>query len=321
MPAQRFVTYARVSTQRQGQLGLSLDAQRHAVTQYLGANMSGVMGEFVEIESGRKTNRPELAKALALCRAYGATLVVSKLDRLARNAAFLLALRDSKVDFICADMPQATRLTIGIMAVIAEAEADAISARTKAALAERKRRGFKLGNPEHLFNEAAMRKGHQVRIANARAAARQRAAALTPIVNELRAGGALTFDALADGLNARGIPAPRGGLWGSAQTWALLRLIDFRPTLPEALRVIREELRHRGGHRERNLRIAEARMGGRTLQSLADEHGLSRERIRQLCYLDQRRRARKKHANHCFHQSPARNVELRTALEELLMEH
>jgi DNA invertase Pin-like site-specific DNA recombinase len=182
MPQSRFITYARVSTQRQGQSGLGLEAQRHAVAQYLGANQCHVIGEFVEVESGRKTNRPELAKALALCRGYGATLVVAKLDRLARNAAFLLALRDSRVDFVCADMPQANRLTIGIMAVVAEAEADAISARVKAALAERRRRGFKLGNPKHFGDKESLRRGQQAGHAARSAAARQRAAALIPIV-------------------------------------------------------------------------------------------------------------------------------------------
>jgi integrase len=160
MPSQRFITYIRVSTQRQGVSGLGLEAQRFAVAQYLGANQSNVAGEFVEIESGRNNDRPELRKALAACRIHRATLVVVRLDRLARNAGFLLALRDSDVDFVCADMPQANRMSIGILAVVAEAESEAISVRVKAALAAAKRRGVKLGNPSMRSPEFS-RKGLQ----------------------------------------------------------------------------------------------------------------------------------------------------------------
>jgi DNA invertase Pin-like site-specific DNA recombinase len=315
MPQPRFITYARVSTQRQGESGLGLDAQRYAVAQYLGANGCHVVGEFVEVESGRKSNRPELAKALAACRMYGATLVVAKLDRLARNAAFLLTLRDSGVEFVCADMPQATRLTIGILAVVAEAEAEAISSRVKAAIAAAKRRG--VSRPMNLTQQARL-KGVRVSSARRKAAARERAAALTPTVRELQAAGVRSLRAIAAGLNARGIPGSRGGRWASNQVWKLLRLIDIKPTLDDALALIRVELQHRGSHRARNLKIYEDRLAGSTLRSLAVEHGLTIERIRQLCNLEQRRRRRKPRAQGRRHSSTG-EIDLRTSLEELLM--
>jgi len=119
----RFICYYRVSTIRQGRSGLGLEAQRDAVRSYLNGGDWQVAGEFTEIESGRRADRPELAKAFAACRLHRATLVIAKLDRLARNAAFLLGLRDSGIDFVAADMPNANRLTVGIMAMVAEDEA------------------------------------------------------------------------------------------------------------------------------------------------------------------------------------------------------
>ncbi len=144
----RFVSYLRVSTARQGRSGLGLEAQREAVRAYVEGRAGTIISpEFLETESGKRNDRPQLQAALARCRATGATLVVAKLDRLSRNAAFLLTLRDSGVPFVAADMPEANTLTIGILAVVAQAEREAISARTKAALAAAKARGVKLGNP------------------------------------------------------------------------------------------------------------------------------------------------------------------------------
>jgi DNA invertase Pin-like site-specific DNA recombinase len=317
MPQQQFITYTRVSTQRQGQSGLGLDAQRYAVAQYLGANRRHVIGEFVEVESGRKTNRPELLKALAACRFHGATLVVAKVDRLARNAAFLLALRDSGIDFVCADMPQANRLTIGILAVVAEAEADALATRAREAAAARIRRGDKIGNVAN-FGAEGRRKAVLASVASRRAVVCARASTLAPIIRELRAGGARSTRAIAAGLDARGIAAPQGGKWWSATVHSLLRRMDYRPTLDEALALIRMELRHRGGYRCRNAQMYHARKAGRTLTSLAAEHGLTPERVRQLCYLEQRRRQRTSRPRQ--KRSPTGDLDLRVYLERLLME-
>ena len=144
---QSFISYIRVSTARQGRSGLGLDAQREAIRLHIGAGK--IAAEFVEIESGKSAdNRPQLAAALAACKLRGATLVIAKLDRLSRNVAFIATMMDSGVDFVAVDFPQANRLTLHILAAVAEHEREAISARTIAALAAAKRRGIVLGNPD-----------------------------------------------------------------------------------------------------------------------------------------------------------------------------
>jgi DNA invertase Pin-like site-specific DNA recombinase len=144
-----FVAYYRVSTDRQGASGLGLDAQRQAVARHVAGDH--LAAEFTEIESGRRdTNRPELHAALAECRKRRAVLLIARLDRLARNVAFIANLMESGVDFVAVDMPTANRLTIHILAAVAEHEREMISARTKAALAQAKARGTRLGNPRPL---------------------------------------------------------------------------------------------------------------------------------------------------------------------------
>src|SRR5215203_3957340 len=128
----RFVSYLRVSTDRQGKSGLGLDAQRKAVEDFLNGGRWDLIAEFVEVESGKRDDRPKLAEALALCRLHNATLVIAKLDRLSRDAAFLLGLQKAGVRFMVADIPEANELVIGIMAVVAQAERKMISQRTKA---------------------------------------------------------------------------------------------------------------------------------------------------------------------------------------------
>src|SRR5712675_1546426 len=145
MACGKFIGYLRVSTEKQGLSGLGIDAQRKAIEDYLNGGRWELLAEHVEIESGKRSDRPELAKALAQSKATGATLVIAKLDRLARNVAFISNLMESGVDFVAADMPQANRLTVHVLAAIAEHEAAAISARTKAALARAKARGTRLG--------------------------------------------------------------------------------------------------------------------------------------------------------------------------------
>lgn len=141
-----FIAYYRVSTDRQGASGLGLDAQRQVVAGFVANGQ--LVSEFTEIESGRRhTNRPKLLAALAECRKSRAVLLIARLDRLARNVAFISALMENGTDFIACDMPTANRLTIHILAAVAEHEREMISKRTTAALAEAKRRGTKLGNP------------------------------------------------------------------------------------------------------------------------------------------------------------------------------
>jgi len=219
-PAPRFVAYLRVSTDKQGRSGLSLEAQRAAVVRHAAAAGGSIIGEHVEVESGRKKDRPQLAAALADCRARRAVLVIAKLDRLARNVHFVAGLMESGVEFIASDMPTVNRLTVHILAAVAEEEARMISARTKAALAAAKARGVRLGNP-HLLARcpvlAARARGAQ------QAEARRRTEAVLPYLEQARAAGAITLWQLADALMKRGVPAPRGGeRWHPAQVRRVL---------------------------------------------------------------------------------------------------
>jgi DNA invertase Pin-like site-specific DNA recombinase len=209
-----FIAYYRVSTERQGRSGLGLDAQRKAVADYLNGGAWTLLEEFVEVESGKRSDRLELAKALKACRARRATLVIAKLDRLARDAHFLLGLQKAGVDFVAADMPTANRLTVGIMALVAEEEARMISARTKAALAAAKARGAKLGfaNPARVDRHEVSAKG----VAAVTASADQHAANVLPVVRSIQAAGVVSLHRVADALNARGIHTARGGKWYAA---------------------------------------------------------------------------------------------------------
>src|SRR6478672_8687622 len=141
----KWISYLRVSTTRQGQSGLGIEAQRAAVNVFLNGGQWTLLKEFVEVESGAKSDRPQLNEALRMCRLYGAKLVIAKLDRLSRDAHFLLGLDKAGVDFLAADMPNANRLTVGILALVAEQERRMISERVKAALAQAKKRGVVLG--------------------------------------------------------------------------------------------------------------------------------------------------------------------------------
>lgn len=145
MADRKYVSYLRVSTGKQGRSGLGLEAQRHAVEDYLNGGKWEVVEEFVEVESGKNNTRPMLIEAIELCHAIGATLIVAKIDRLTRDAAFLLSLKDAGVEFVAADMPDANRLTVGIMALVAEQEREAVSKRTREALQAAKARGVQLG--------------------------------------------------------------------------------------------------------------------------------------------------------------------------------
>ena len=221
----QFVSYLRVSTARQGASGLGMEAQRKAVADYLNGGLWTLVAEFVEVESGKRGDRPELAKALAACRVHGATLVIAKLDRLSRNAAFLLNLQAAGVEFVAADMPHANRLTVGIMALVAEEEARMISKRTKDALQAAKARGVKLGNPKNL-SDAARLKGSTLASQARTAKVEQRVQDLAPIIREAQANGAGSLRELAKVLNDRGIPTARGGTWTATQVNRLLGRLE-----------------------------------------------------------------------------------------------
>jgi DNA invertase Pin-like site-specific DNA recombinase len=197
----KFVSYYRVSTDRQGRSGLGLEAQQATVRNYLGAGLWELVGEFTEVESGRKSARPELAKAMTLCHKHKATLLIARLDRLARNVHFISGLMETKVRFLACDMPEATPFMLHIYAAAAQEEARAISARTRGALQAAKARGVRLG-----------RNGAE-RLAPAnKEAAVERAAKLQPILADLIASGA-SMRQIATELTQRRIATPRGGKW------------------------------------------------------------------------------------------------------------
>lgn len=217
-----FIAYYRVSTVRQGRSGLGLDAQKRSVTDFLNGGAWKLLGEFVEVESGKADDRPQLEQALAMCELTGAILVVAKLDRLSRNLAFLAKLQESGARFVAADMPEANELTIHIMAAVAQAERKAISTRTKEALAAAKARGVRLGG--NRGNPDDLRKG-PARSAEVRgAAALERACKVRQQIRALVAeGAAVSLRQIATALNDRGITAPRGGKWHAAQVKAVLQ--------------------------------------------------------------------------------------------------
>jgi len=218
----KIVNYLRVSTRKQGSSGLGLDAQRSAIAAYAAQRHAKVVETFTEIESGKVNTRPELLKALHLAKVTGATLVIAKLDRLSRNAAFLLTLRDSGVRFVAADMPDANDLTVGIMALVAQQEREAISKRTKEALGAAKARGVCLGNPN---GAAALRRagrGNAASVQVIRAHADDHARNLQPVITALAAEGITSLGTVADALNQRGMLTPRGGRWHKSSVRNLL---------------------------------------------------------------------------------------------------
>lgn len=203
----KFVSYLRVSTAKQGASGLGLEAQRAAVAGFLNGGAWTLLGEHIEVESGKVADRPQLAAAMALCQLTRATLLVAKLDRLSRDAHFLLGLQKAGVDFVAVDMPNANKLTVGIMAMVAQQEREAISARTKAALAAAKARGTKLGG----YKGGPVPNGSDGGAA-ARVKADAFATRVAPIVHTLQAGG-MGLRGIAAALAERGIRTPRGGNW------------------------------------------------------------------------------------------------------------
>lgn len=198
------VAYLRVSTDKQGKSGLGLEAQREAVARYVATNGLDLIGEYIEVETGKGANalskRPELVAALATAKREKAGLIIAKLDRLARNVHFISGLMETGVDFAVADMPNADRFQLHLYAALAEKEAEVISQRTKAALAAARERGVELG--KNGKNLARMHK----------AAALERLEPLTADLLALKAEG-LSMRKMVDTLNERGIPSPAGARW------------------------------------------------------------------------------------------------------------
>ena len=201
----KYVVYYRVSTKRQGLSGLGLEAQKTIVENYVKNNV--VVAEYTEIETGKSANRPQLNRALECCKSNNATLIVAKLDRLARNLHFVTSLQAANVDFVCCDMPTANRLTVHIIAAIAENEAALISTRTKQALAEKKKQGVKLGNPyNNGLTEKSITKGMNIRKENAFCNERNKQAGT--LILSLRNNGA-KWSTIVSQLNANGFRTRR----------------------------------------------------------------------------------------------------------------
>lgn len=210
-----YVAYLRVSTDKQGRSGLGLEAQQAAIDAFLKPGDTLLQPPFVEVESGKRTDRPQLDAALALCRVTGATLLIAKLDRLARDVAFISWLM-KQVDFRVAEMPHATPFELHIRASVAEEEARMISQRTKAALAAAKARGVKLGGDRgyrppvgSTLHEIGAKAAAEVRTARAT----QTAFGLHGAVQALQAEGITSLHGIAAGLTAQGVATPRGGAW------------------------------------------------------------------------------------------------------------
>lgn len=217
----KFIAYYRVSTQQQGASGLGLDAQQAAVTRYLNGGAWELIGEFREIETGKGADalakRPQLRAALDACRKHGATLLIAKLDRLARNVHFVSGLLETGVEFVAADMPQANKVMIQMHAVMSEWERDQISARTKAALEAAKARGVVLGR--------AGADNLRPNVEERQRAADAFAAKLRPLFDGMRARG-LSQRAMVEELNAVGVPAPKGGQWRLSQVQRVLGRLE-----------------------------------------------------------------------------------------------
>jgi DNA invertase Pin-like site-specific DNA recombinase len=207
--------------------GSALRLRRALVETFLNGGRWKLVADFTEVESGKNNMRPQLTAAIQACRVYKATLVIAKLDRLSRNAHFLVGLKEAGIDFVAADMPEANRLTVGIMALVAEQEREAISQRTKAALAAAKARGVKLGGlgitaKGKQQGRPLTAKARRMGTAALKAKAGARARDLAPMIAELRASGINSRSSLAKALNERGVTTARGGAWTATQVARLI---------------------------------------------------------------------------------------------------
>lgn len=232
-----FVSYLRVSIARQGASGLGLEAQREAVTRFLSAAGGKLVQEVIEIESGKKNDRPKLGEAIRLCRVHRATLIIAKLDRLARNLHFISGLMEAGIRFIAIDNPSANELTVHILAAVAQSEAKAISERTKSALQAAKARGVQLGGLRGPAAEfaALSKKGSAAGAAVRKAKAAKLVEHLVPVLAHIREEGATSLRTIAAQLNSRGIETPRGGEWSAVQVKRMMaRAVESGLLLPAA---------------------------------------------------------------------------------------
>ena len=220
MTTMKAIAYYRVSTDKQGKSGLGLDAQREAIRSFLAGKGWPPVLEVTEVESGRNNDRPQLAAALAACKLHKATLVIAKLDRLSRDAHFLMGLHKAGVDFVAVDNPNANKLTIGILALVAQDEAERTSARTKAALAAAKARGTKLGGHRgYSPNDMDRSKAAQAKAMKAVEDAQR----VKPTIDVLALEGVTSLGGIARALNDQGITTAQGKLW---QATTVKRVLD-----------------------------------------------------------------------------------------------
>lgn len=225
MKDRKFVAYYRVSTARQGRSGLGLDAQKQSVVNFVAGERSSLIGEYTEIESGKRSDRPELLKALSACRIHGATLVIAKLDRLARRVDFIANLLESGVEFVATDMPSANKLTIHIMASMAQYEREAISSRTKAALAQAKARGIELDGDRGNIEKIASAGGKASGVAR-REAAIARARDILPLIDAIKQSGVTTLSGIAAELTAMGVSTKSGAAWHPQQVTRIQKFVS-----------------------------------------------------------------------------------------------
>lgn len=216
----KFVAYYRVSTQRQGKSGLGLEAQQKAVMDYLNGGGWKLLAEYTEVETGKGSRatekRPVLKEAMDYAKKHRATLIIAKLDRLARNVHFITGLMESKVRFVCADLPEANNLTLQVLAAVAEYEGKRISDRTREALAQAKARGVKLGNPDvDRINTARVAKADEF------------ALHLKPTLEAFRKGG-MTQRGIVQELNRLGITTARGKEWSLVQVQRVMARLGLK---------------------------------------------------------------------------------------------